>query len=193
MPEWASTGPVPWAYPSLGMWGWGGFFSPQLRHHAGSSSSYSLSCSGQQRAAMADETRQVDAGLVPVGHLPCAHTSPSHWPQCHKSCPCTVPWEKHRLETPRVPAWELQYPWPLWQDHSLDDQGLLCAAPAETSRTLNPLVIRGPLLPEPASCCHGCALLSNQGNCRSHSPLKPVQGIRFLFWNIHFSQGAIIG
>lgn len=32
MLEGTSAGPVPWACPSLGMWGWGEFFSPQSHH-----------------------------------------------------------------------------------------------------------------------------------------------------------------
>lgn len=49
-------------------------------------------------------------GLVPAGHLPCAHVSPPPWPRLHKPCPCTIPLGKTRGETHSVSPWDLKPP-----------------------------------------------------------------------------------
>lgn len=112
--------------------GWGCGAGEGFSHHScgivqAAAAPASLSCSGQQRAAVADEAGGYrvwcvwDTCLVPT---PALHTGPS----ATGPVPALFPWKNPDCTPPRCLHGNSNIP-----GHSFDDQGLLCAAPAETS------------------------------------------------------------
>lgn len=125
--------------PQLGDVGLGRVFlttvSPQHHIVLAAAAPASLSCSGQQRVAVPDgagggrDWCLWETCPVPT---PALHTVP----RATSPVPALFPWEKPRLDTPGCLHGNSNIPGHLWQGHSLGDQGLLCAAPAETSGRL---------------------------------------------------------